>query len=202
MIRKFRNKTILNSSPSGRLGGAFKYMKKTRYYLFVLMAILLVSCEKEIDLSAELTGLWQQSQVYIDDELQSLSNDELNTSLFLEKTGVYRLFDGVKKQEHPGTWLFSDGEWLNMSMDKIEGKRDDGTYRFGQILVRFTVLNVNNEKMELRIRTYLFERKQTVMFNLLEQDDTTGMSNEEKIELDRKNKEIHTYRYVFKKVDL
>jgi hypothetical protein len=40
------------------------------------------------------------------------------------------------------------------------------------------------------------------MFNLMEQDDTTGMTGEELLALDTKNKELHTYRYLFKKVDL
>jgi len=68
-------------------------------------------------------------------------------------------------------------------------------------LVRFTILKVNSESLELRIKTFLYERKLTVMFNYMDQDVTTGMSGEELMALDTKNKELHSYIYVFKKVN-
>ena len=173
-----------------------------QYLLILLTVTMLSACEKEIDRSDELSGLWKQQQLYIDDQAQNMSNGELTTSLFLEGNGVYRLYDGVNKKEHAGTWLFSDSEWLNLSIDKIQRRNADGSLVIGQVLVRFTILNLNKDMLELRIRTYLYERKATIMFNLMPQDDTTGMTNDEKIELDKANKEIHTYRYVFKKVDL
>ncbi|WP_455584048.1 hypothetical protein [Bacteroides sp.] len=177
-------------------------MKRVVYLLLGIILISIVSCDDDTDLSPLLSGFWKQTQVFIDDESVNLSEGELNTSLLVEANGVYRLYDGVTQKEHPGTWLLSDENWFNLSMDKIQGKNTDGSYRFGQVLVRFTVVNVNDNEMELRIKTYLFERKLTVMFNLMEQDDTSGMSGEEKLELDTQNKRLHTYRYVFKKVNL
>ena len=173
-----------------------------RCLLILSSAVTLFACEKEVDRSDELTGLWEQQQIYIDDQAQNMSDGELATSLFLEGNGIYRLYDGVNKKEHAGTWLFSDGEWLNLSLDKIQRKNADGSLVIGQVLVRFTIFNLNDDTLELRIRTYLYERKASIMFNLMAQDDTTGMTNEEKIELDKMNKELHTYRYVFKKADL
>ena len=154
------------------------------------------SCkEKDIDLSPQLIGHWQQSQISIDGKDSLLTAGELNTSLFIEANGTYRLYDGIRNTEHKGTWLFSDGDWMNMSMDKLQSTK------FGQVLVRFTVLKVNNESMELRIKTFLYERKLTVMFNYMDQDVTTGMSGEELMALDTENKELHSYIYVFKKLN-
>lgn len=171
-------------------------------FLFSTLFISFFSCKEEPDLSPQLAGLWKQDQLIVDDVEQSLNVNELNTSLLLEINGVYRLFDGVTGTEHVGTWLFSDVEWLNMSMDKIQGTVSPGNYKFGQVLVRFTILHVDATTLELRIRTYLYERKKTVMFNLMEQDDTTGMTGEQLLTLDTENKKMHTYRYIFKKVNL
>ncbi len=179
-------------------------MKK---FLFVagigLMSLFLVSCEEDDkDLSPQLAGFWQQEQTYIDDVPQTMSAGELNTMLIMDANGVYRLYDGVRNQERPGTWLFSDGDWLNLTMDKIASTNSSGVNTFGQVLVRFTILNVDATTLELRIKTYLFERKKTVMFNLMDQDNTSGMTGEEKLALDTQNKEQHTYRYVFKRINL
>jgi len=172
-------------------------MRKFKYIIISLIIITLASsCKKDVvDLSSSLIGNWQQSHVSIDGKDSTLTAGELNTSLVIEANGVYRLYDGVRNVQHQGTWLFSDGDWLNMSMDKLQ------TSKFGQVLVRFTVLQVNSESMELRIKTFLFERKLTVMFNYMDQDVTTGMTGEELMALDTKNKELHTYVYVFKKIN-
>jgi len=172
-------------------------MRKFKYIIISLIIITLASsCKKDVvDLSSSLIGNWQQSHVSIDGKDSTLTAGELNTSLVIEANGVYRLYDGVRNVQHQGTWLFSDGDWLNMSMDKLQ------TSKFGQVLVRFTVLQVNSESMELRIKTFLYERKLTVMFNYMNQDVTTGMTGEELMALDTKNKELHTYVYVFKKIN-
>ena len=178
-------------------------MNKLKIPVFLAILIFVfLSCKDEKDLSGSLTGYWKQEEIIIDNQSQILSNAERNTSILLEINGVYRLFDGVNAVEHEGTWLFSDGDWLNMSVDKIQGKNQDNTYRFNQVLVRFSILKVSNEFLELRIKTFSYERKLTVMFNLLSQDDTSGLTDEEKLALDSQNKVQHTYRYLFKRVNL
>ena len=65
------------------------------------------SCkEKDVDLSPQLIGHWQQSQISIDGKDSLLTAGELNTSLFIEANGTYRLYDGIRNTEHKGTWLF------------------------------------------------------------------------------------------------
>lgn len=176
-------------------------MKKIGYILLSLLGLIVCSCSDDVQADSLLPGLWQQEQVFVDGVACDLSEGEAATTVFIESNGVYRLFDGTTSTVHPGTWLVSDDNWLNMSMDKIQGKNNDGTYRFGQYLVRFTIEKVTATELELRIRTYLRERKLTVMFNLIGSDNTDGMTGEELLELDTLNKQLHTYRYVFKKVN-
>lgn len=176
-------------------------MKSTAYLFTLIFVLLLSSCGSEDDTAMLVAGHWRQAQVFVDDQAQSIDGAQANTSLFMEPGGIYRLYDGTTGTTHAGTWLVSDGDWLNMSLDKIQGVNSDGTYRFGQYLVRFTILKVDNRELELRIRTYLRERKHTVMFNLIGRDNTDGMTGEELLELDTKNKEQHTYRYIFTKVN-
>ena len=167
-----------------------------------IMLVITTSCKEEVDLSPQLVGHWQQEKIFIDGTDQVLSAGELNTGLLIEANGIYRLYDGVREQERPGTWLFSDGDWMNMTMDRVLSVNKDGTYNFAQGLVRFTIQKVNANTMELRIKTYLFDRKKTVMFTLLDQDGDTGeMTVEEQMALDKENKQLHTYLYVFKKID-
>ena len=178
-------------------------MRKLLHIFVGAMLIAITSCKEEIELSPLLVGHWQQEKIFIDGIDQVLSQGELNTSLLIEANGIYRLYDGVRKQERPGTWFFSDGDWMNMTMDRVVSvNHATGAYNFAQGLVRFTVQEVNASTMELRIRTYLFDRKKTVMFTLLDQDgNTEEMSVEEQMALDKENKQLHTYLYVFKKID-
>ena len=89
---------------------------------------------------------------------------------------------------------------LKMSMDKIAGKNSsDNSYRYTQVLVRFTITHLEGNEMELRIKTFLGERKKTVMFSQMEQDPTPA-TPEEAMELDKKNKELHTYTYQFRRI--
>jgi hypothetical protein len=171
------------------------------FVLFICILQLFSSCGEDTDLTSLLSGKWQQEQVFIDGNLQTLSSEELSVRLNMESNGVYQLQDATSGKTHRGTWLFSDGDWLNMSMDKIQGVNADNSLRFGQVLVRFTILNVDEKLLELRIKTFLFERKQTVMFTLEPQDNTLGMSGEELLALDTENKKLHTYRYIFKKIE-
>ena len=99
------------------------------------------------------------------------------------------MFDPCAEKEHAGTWLVTEEDWLTMSMDKIAGKNtSDGSYRYTPVTVRFTIIRLDGDEMELRIKTFLGERKKTVMFSQMEQDSQPA-TPEEALELDTKNKE-------------
>jgi len=177
-------------------------MKKLKLLAFItILSVAFLSCGDEKDLSQDLAGLWKQDEVLVDGTPAQLNDCEKEVTLLLEANGVYRMFDTCSSMEHSGTWIFSDKEWLNMSMDKITGMNSsDGTYRYGQVLVRFTILNVDNSNLEIRIKTTLGERKKTIQFTQMIQD--TIVTGEQALLLDTKNKEMHSYIYRFKKMQL
>ncbi len=176
-------------------------MVKLKISLFLFFTIFIISCQDDKDLSLDLVGFWQQEQVTVDGAELQLTDCEKKNTILMEANGVYRMFESCTNQEHSGTWIFSDKEWLNMSIDKIIGKNtSDGSYRYGQALVRFTILKVDKNYLELRIKTTLEERKKTIMFSQMEQDPV--LTGEDAILLDNENKKMHTYIYRFKKVQL
>ena len=181
-------------------------MRKLLSFFIGTMLTVITSCREETDLSPYLVGFWQQAGISVDGIEQVLSAGELNTSLLIEANGIYRLYDGVREQERPGTWLFSDGDWMNMTMDRISVSYPepdkDSTIVFSQGLVRFTILQVNESTMQLQIKTYLFDRKKTVMFTLLDQDvNPQRLTYVEQMALDKENKQLHTYLYTFEKIN-
>lgn len=171
-----------------------KYLSSLVFLLFVFS-----SCSKEEDLANELPGYWKQVAAYDDGELCSTDKEE-NLSILFEANGVYRMFDPCAEMEHAGTWLITDTDWLSMSMDKIAGKNSsDDSYRYTQVLVRFTITRLEGDEMELRIKTFLGERKKTIQFSQMEQDLPPATS-EEAMQLDKENKELHTYTYQFRRI--
>lgn len=167
---------------------------------FIILAFLFISCSDDDDPTGSIVGVWLQQGVTTDG-ISTITDCEKNLTLFFEANGIYRMFDPCSNKEHAGTWLFSDDNLLNMSMDKIIGKEISGDYRFGQVLVRFTILSVTGDEMQLRIKTFAGERKATVMFSLAEQDPTPA-TPEEALELDTENKLLHTYIYTFKRIQM
>jgi hypothetical protein len=168
--------------------------KKISVFLIFLFA-LLSGCEKEtenpyIDL---LPGFWTQSSITIDGVNQNLTPCEQSTRLLIEQNGIYRLYSSCDVVQRPGTWLISNDDMLDLSMDRRNGAS------YFSFPVRFTILEVTSNSLEIRIKTYVGERKRTVMFTPLPPDDTTQMTAEERLALDQENKTIQTYIYRFTK---
>lgn len=170
-------------------------------YLLGLVFLLFTfsSCSEDQNFTNELSGYWQQVAAYDDGELCSTEKEE-HLSILFEANGMYRMFDPCSEKEHAGTWLVTDENWLSMSMDKIAGiNSSDGSYRYTPVLTRFTITRLEGNEMELRIKTFLGERKKSIMFSQMEQD-SQPVSPEEALELDTKNKELHTYTYQFRRI--
>ena len=173
-------------------------MKKTIYSL-LLLSVFLCSCTEKEDFADNLSGYWIQEEA-LSDGISVMTEEERQLTILFEANGIYRMYDPCYKMEHAGTWLISDGDWLNMSMDKIIGvNSSDGSYRYGQVMVRFTILQLTTDVMELRIKTFLGERKKTIMFSQMEQDPSI-LDPDEAIALDTENKKTHTYIYKFRRV--
>lgn len=174
-------------------------MRKTIKFLLLLLPFFLFACADKEEFAGELSGHWIQEEA-LSDGISVMTEEERQLTILFEANGIYRMYDPCYKKEHAGTWLISDGDWLNMSMDKIIGRNSsDGSYRYGQVLVRFTILQLTDEVLELRIKTFFGERKKTIMFSQMEQDPSV-LEPDEALALDTENKTTHTYEYRFRRI--
>jgi hypothetical protein len=170
-------------------------MNKISSVVLIFLFAMLSGCEKEtenpyIDL---LPGFWMQTSITVDGVNQDLTPCEQSTRLLVEQNGIYRLFSSCDAVQREGTWLISNDDMLDLSMDRRNG---DSYYSFP---VRFTILDLTSNTLEIRIKTYVGERKKTVLFTPLPPDDTSEMTAEQRLALDQENKTIQTYIYRFTK---
>ena len=169
-------------------------------YIFLLIVLIIFafspSCEEEKDYTVDFPGFWAQEAILEDDNPIQMSDCELSTRLLIERNGIYRLYSSCDTMERSGTWIITSGDMLDLSID-----RWNGSNKYEPYPIRFTILSLTDSDMEIRIKTFIGDRKRIIMFTPLPQDDLTGLSAEEVFELDRYNKELRTYIYKFKKVD-
>ncbi len=168
--------------------------KYSLLFLFILLA-LFSACEKESDglNNSLLPGFWAQEAILVDGDPVVLSECEQSTRLLIEANGVYRLYSSCDDQERAGTWYITNDTILDLTMDRLRN------HNYEPYPVRFTILSLTEGELEIRIKTFVGERKKMVLFTPLPQDDLTGMSPEEILELDRYNKTLKTYIYRFSK---
>jgi hypothetical protein len=175
---------------------------KTRIIYFLpLLFLLLVSCKEEGLDDALFAGLWMQESITEDGQTVNLSYEEQNFKLLMESNGIYRSFTkdaSVNPVNRYGTWMTTDNKWLDMSLDvwsvasSPKSSSETGTWRMNHRHTRFTVLSLTAEKMEIRIKTYVGEKKYAAMFVPQERPQITFD------QVDAINKEFQTLKtYVF-----
>lgn len=174
-----------------------KKTKQMRYtIIFTLIAgLVLVGCNDSDDnlYDEMLPGFWKQESISVDGETQQLSDCEQSVRLLIERNGIYRLFSTCDDKVRAGTWLLTENNTLDLTMDRRRGNN------FEPYPIRFTILDNNDTQLEIRIKTFVDERKRTVMFTPLPPDNLEGMTPEEILELDFYNKQLKTYIYRFTK---
>jgi len=163
--------------------------------LFTLLAgLLLTGCNADDNLKEEmLPGYWSQVAIIIDEQSIELSECEQSVRLLFERNGIYRLYSSCDNMVRAGTWLISDDKILDLTMDRRRGNN------YEPYPVRFTILEISENNLEIRIRTFVDERKRTVMFTPIPPDDLTGLTPEEILEIEFYNKQLKTYIYRFTK---
>lgn len=169
-------------------------MNKLIFPFLVLFLILSAGCGKEEENIALFPGFWVQESISEDGTPVEMTECEQSTRLLIEQNGVYRLYSSCDNIQRSGTWLITDGTMLDLSMDRWNGSNKYESYP-----MRFTILELSETALEIRIKTFIGDRKKTVMFTPLVQDNTTGMTAEEILALDRYNKTLKTYIYRFVK---
>jgi len=169
-------------------------MKKL-IFLFLMVALtVLPGCEKDPEYTNLIPGFWAQEAILEDGAPVELSDCEKSTRLLIEQNGVYRLYSSCDPKQRSGTWIITNTDLLDLSMD-----RWNGSNKYEPYPVRFTLLKLSDTEMEFRIRTFIGDRKKLVLFTPLSQDVTTGLSPAQLLELDRYNKTLRTYTYRFVK---
>jgi hypothetical protein len=175
---------------------SFHKMKKLILPFLVLILALSAGCGKDEDNTDLLPGFWKQEAILEDGTPAEMTECELSTRLLIEQNGIYRLYSSCDNIQRSGTWLITGGTMLDLSMD-----RWNGSNKYEPYPMRFTILELTGSTLEIRIKTFVGERKKTVMFTPLVQDNTAGMTPEEVLALDRVNKTTRTYIYRFVKVE-
>lgn len=183
-----------------------KYKLLICFGVLAWMSFLCSSCGED-DLDQNLfAGLWIQEQITEDGNLMALSDKEKTLRLFIEANGAYRSFasDGTTPDEHYGTWIVTDDKWIDFTVDTwhIRAKPDpekpaeNGEWGKNHLLTRFSILSITDDKMEIRIKTYLGEKKYGALFTEHGHPDLT-LDNVEEIE--NEFKVYRTYVFTFRK---
>ncbi|MDR2805190.1 MAG: hypothetical protein LBB85_06030 [Dysgonamonadaceae bacterium] len=163
---------------------------------FFLLLLFSLSCEKdEPDKTDLITGLWIQEKMTEDGEEITLSNEEKSLSLLIEPNGVYRTYakDAVNK-EHFGAWSITDNTWLELTADVWRVASNQ--WAKNHTMVRFTLLELSDNRMEIRLKTYVGEKKYSALFVELDRPLITADNSEE---INAEYKTQKTYIYTFRK---
>lgn len=176
--------------------------------ILMFVPILLSSC-KDDDLDVQLfEGLWVQEQVTEDGQVLTMSDKEKNLKLLIEGNGIYRTFttDGVESIQQYGAWTTTDDKWLDLNTNiwhvkvvptiKDNGEIKDGEWGSNQVLSRFTILSITNDRMEIRMKAYLGEVKYSPVFVAHERPQITFDNIDELV---KEYKTLKTYIFTFKK---
>lgn len=169
-------------------------MNKLTYLFLILILVFSPGCQKDAGYPGLISGFWAQEAILEDEVPVDLSDCEKSTRILIEQNGIYRLFSSCDDLERAGTWIITNENMLDLSMD-----RWNGSNKYEPYPVRFTILQLSETEMEIRIKTFIGDRKKLVLFTPLAQDVLTGKTPEQLLELDRYNKTLRTYTYRFVK---
>ncbi len=175
-------------------------MKKILLLFTVMMTIAVIGCKKETDEISLINGLWIQTEVLEDGKSMALTDCEKQLKLLVEQNGIYRLYNTCNSTLRYGTWLISGTDMLDMSLDRWDGKsKFSEPMKYEAYPVRFTITKLSSSELEIRIKTFIGDRKRYVMFTPIPQENLTGKTAEELFEIDRINKTLVTYIYRFQR---
>ncbi|MFA5815774.1 MAG: hypothetical protein WC865_09175 [Bacteroidales bacterium] len=171
-------------------------MNKLIFPFLIFILALFPACEEETDYPDLFPGFWVQEAILEDSTPFVMSACEQSTRLLVEQNGVYRLYSSCDNIQRSGTWIITNSTMLDLSMD-----RWNGSNKYEPYPVRFSILKLSGSELEIRIKTFIGDRKKIVMFTPVPQDTLAGKTPWELLELDRYNKTLTTYIYRFVKHD-
>jgi hypothetical protein len=168
----------------------------------LLLSFFFTSCEKdETDKTALITGLWIQEKITEDGKEITLSNEEKSLSLLIEPNGVYRTYaKDAPSKEYFGAWTITGGTWLELTADIWRVNFNPlaltpaNQWAKNHILTRFTLLNLSDNRMEIRLKTYTGEKKYSALF--VESDrPVITTDNVDKINAEYETQKTYTYTF-------
>ncbi len=148
-------------------------LNRIKAIVAILTAIIAFSaCDKEVDLSGDITGIWQLNATLEDGVDIPLADSTKNTKIIFKENGLYQLYSANEGITRHGTWLFSPDDRLDMSMDR---KNNEDRHKFSAYEpcpVVFLINEVNSQTLEIKHRNTSDERKRFVMFTTMEDEQS------------------------------
>jgi hypothetical protein len=186
-------------------------MRKNKKYigissLLILLVLFFSGCSKDdvekVDL---ISGLWTQEKVTEDGQEMSLPDFQKSLSLLIEANGVYRTYakDALVAKEHFGAWSVTDDTWLEMTVDMWHFNANPvslpsaNQWIRNHLLTRFTILSLTNDRLEIRLKTFVGEKKYSALFI---EEVRPVITNANYDNIANEYITLKTYIYTFKKV--
>lgn len=178
----------------------------SHFFLLLFLSFVISSCEKET-YDTDIVGLWELQAVE-SDGVNTYVPDENKIMLLFEKNGVYRSNQEISLTESEykyyfGAWSVTDNKWVEMGIDTwklslspLSSSNIKDQWIPMHLPVRFTILEITDETMSLRIKSFIGDTKYSVMFSepvlpLIDKDNYEEVSSEFKT--------LCTYVYRFKR---
>lgn len=170
--------------------------KLFQWALYFLLFSLFACTEDGNDKAGLITGLWIQEKITEDGTEINLPAEQQSLSLLFEANGVYRTYakDMPDNKEHYGAWTITDDTWLEMTVDTWRVSSEQWVKN--HIPVRFTILALSDNVLEIRVKTFVGEQKYAALFVQAELPLITSGNLEE---IQQEYMAQKTYIYTFRK---
>jgi hypothetical protein len=142
------------------------------YGFAVVFSLFITSYENdEPDKASLVTGLWIQEKITEDGVEIPFSSEESSLSLLVEPNGVYRTYaKNAAVREHYGAWTLTDNTWFEFSADMYRMinnpvmQSGDNQWAKNHSLIRFTLLELSDNRLEIRLKTAVGTKKYSALF--------------------------------------
>lgn len=182
-------------------------MQKITNLIILLFALFTTGCKDEVTINTQIEGLWRLEAVEVDGVASDRSND-YQVNLLIEHNGIYRNnnFKNISDVKNTfGTWHVTDNKWVEFTADtwRLQDAALSSTNVSDQWLMihapfRFTVLNITDESMDLRIKCFEAEVKYTSLFVI---PLIPKVDNVNYLTIQNEYRSLKTYVFKFKKIN-
>lgn len=171
--------------------------------LIFISVITFFACSKEKDKEDLMSGLWSQVGIEIDGQNQTLTEAQKNVLLLIENNGVYRNNSprtDNKGDSYFGVWSVTDNKYLELTIDSWKLKDDiswdKAEWKYTYIPYRFTILDINNDILKIRIKTFEGDIKYASVFT---DPELTIITEDNKEQIVNEFKSLKTFIFTFKR---